>query len=180
MEYCNGKDLDTILEHPENAYGLSDSEFLLILKNLSNINFFFVFIFFYFCVILANGLSELRRLKISNCKINSQNILLDIQLDGSHVYKISDFGFAKHYCSSKLVNFICGSPEYLNPKINEQLIFNETINYTSQMDLWSIGVTLYQIATGRLPFIQFDSNDKKTLYTIYFLLRYSIEFYVAN
>jgi hypothetical protein len=37
LEYCNGGDLATALEKPENHYGLPESEFLLVLKHTSKI-----------------------------------------------------------------------------------------------------------------------------------------------
>lgn len=48
MEYCNGGSLATLIEEPENIYGLQQKEFLLVLKHISekkiekkNFNFFF-------------------------------------------------------------------------------------------------------------------------------------------
>lgn len=35
MEYCNGGSLSSIIEQPENIYGLQQSEFLLVLKHIS-------------------------------------------------------------------------------------------------------------------------------------------------
>jgi hypothetical protein len=42
MEYCNGGSLATLIEEPENMYGLQQEEFLLVLKHISKI-FFKVF-----------------------------------------------------------------------------------------------------------------------------------------
>jgi TANK-binding kinase 1 len=36
MEYCNGGSLSSIIEQPENIYGLQQSEFLLVLRHISN------------------------------------------------------------------------------------------------------------------------------------------------
>ena len=35
MEYCNGGSLSSIIEQPENIYGLQQSEFLLVLRHIS-------------------------------------------------------------------------------------------------------------------------------------------------
>jgi len=35
MEYCNGGSLSSIIEQPENIYGLQQAEFLLVLKHIS-------------------------------------------------------------------------------------------------------------------------------------------------
>jgi TANK-binding kinase 1 len=37
MEYCNGGSLATLIEEPENIYGLQQSEFLLVLNHISKI-----------------------------------------------------------------------------------------------------------------------------------------------
>ncbi len=109
-------------------------------------------------------MTELCRLKISHRDIKPHNILLNITSTGEHFYKISDFGFAR-FCTGKTVATVCGSPEYLHPEINE-ILFNNVVgktNFIPQMDLWSIGATLFQLATGRLPFSPFESTDYKTL-----------------
>lgn len=42
MEYCNGGSLSSIIEQPENIYGLQQSEFLLVLKHISMFIFSFL------------------------------------------------------------------------------------------------------------------------------------------
>jgi hypothetical protein len=38
MEYCNGASLATLIEEPENMYGLQQDEFLLVLKHISKVH----------------------------------------------------------------------------------------------------------------------------------------------
>ena len=37
MEYCNGGSLSSIIEQPEHIYGLQQTEFLLVLRHISNL-----------------------------------------------------------------------------------------------------------------------------------------------
>lgn len=52
MEYCNGGSLATLIEEPENIYGLQQSEFLLVLKHISKIYYglFYLFFFLFVCL----------------------------------------------------------------------------------------------------------------------------------
>ncbi len=112
----------------------------------------------------AAGLKELIRKKISHRDIKPHNILLNILKSGEHVYKICDFGFAK-YCDEETLATICGTPHYTNPALLSRLMEKRIdVSYLPEMELWTIGVTLYQLATGRLPFILADDGtplDKK-------------------
>lgn len=75
--------------------------------------------------------------------------------------KLSDFGFAKGHVKSKngqpiLSETYCGSYAYASPEILRG------IPYQPQFaDVWSMGVVLYAMVFGRLPFD--DSNYKELL-----------------
>ncbi|KAL2080061.1 hypothetical protein ACEWY4_023854 [Coilia grayii] len=76
--------------------------------------------------------------------LKCENILLD---EGGFV-KLTDFGFAKSYKDkSALMSTFCGSVAYTAPEI---LLSHK---YNGEMaDLWSLGVILYAMVTGKLPF----------------------------
>jgi hypothetical protein len=62
--------------------------------------------------------------------------------------KIMDFGIAKVFDSTQAINSrIMGSPYYASP---EQLTLGTNIDHRA--DIYSLGVTLYQLITGQLPF----------------------------
>lgn len=76
--------------------------------------------------------------------IKPQNIL--VHADG-HI-KVADFGIARIVNSATLTrnDSVMGSVHYFSP---EQASGNET---TASSDIYSVGVTLYEMLTGRLPF----------------------------
>ncbi|KAJ1569577.1 NUAK SNF1-like kinase 1 [Cladochytrium tenue] len=83
-----------------------------------------------------------------------KNLLLDAQGN----IKIIDFGFGNTYHREKTLDTYCGSPFYAAPEM-----VNGTPYTGPEVDIWSIGVILYALLNGRLPF---DSKDMPTLYTL--------------
>jgi len=66
------------------------------------------------------------------------------------VIKLIDFGMAtvSRFDSANLD--ICGTPYYIAPEVLNS-------KYGKACDIWSLGVVLYQLLTGNLPF---DGNNK--------------------
>jgi len=75
--------------------------------------------------------------------LKPENILID--QDG-HL-KLTDFGLAKEKVSddSKTSSF-CGTVEYMSP----EMIKGEPYSFST--DLWSLGIILYDMLTGKAPF----------------------------
>jgi len=72
-----------------------------------------------------------------------ENLLLDS--DG-HI-KIADFGLCKEdICWGESTRTFCGTPEYLAPEVLED------VNYGLAVDWWGVGVVMYEMMVGRLPF----------------------------
>jgi serine/threonine protein kinase len=84
----------------------------------------------------------LHRIGIAHRDLKPENILLS-QL--GHV-KISDFGLSRFCGESGLVDTPCGSPCYASPECLSGLSYDGRTN-----DCWSIGVILYAMVTGELP-----------------------------
>jgi serine/threonine protein kinase len=86
--------------------------------------------------------------------IKPANILISAAND----IKISDFGAAKLDSAEHTLLQGIGSPAYMSP---EQVLEKEL---TQQTDIYSLGVVMYQLLTGRLPFVA--SNKASLLYQI--------------
>ncbi|CCI44254.1 unnamed protein product [Albugo candida] len=61
--------------------------------------------------------------------------------------KIADFGLSDFYKPGAMMKTSCGSLSYLAPEV-----FRGTSNAGPPLDVWSLGVILYAILCGRLPF----------------------------
>ncbi len=76
--------------------------------------------------------------------IKPSNILLR---DGEHVY-LADFGLVKHMRDESAITqtgCLIGTPEYMAPELSEETA-------TPQSDIYALGIVLYQMLTGQVPF----------------------------
>ncbi len=97
------------------------------------------------------------------------NIMKFIKDDGSIVYKLTDFGAARELQDDQQFVSLYGTEEYLHPDMYERAVLRKPVGKTfgATVDLWSIGVTLYHVATGNLPFRPFGGRrNKETMYYI--------------
>lgn len=115
----------------------------------------------------SNGLSEATCRKIMTQMLDAvefmhnvigvvhRDIKLDnIMIDEFNNVKIIDFGLAvfhHDYVDPPLSN-MCGSMAYASPEMLSGK------KYNSLTDIWSLGIVLYAMVTGRLPF--FSENDE--------------------
>jgi len=84
--------------------------------------------------------------------IKMENFLYDSP--SSNHLKMIDFGFSKFCDSRGKMKTQCGTLSYIAPEVLSR-------NYTPQCDIWSIGVIVYVLLSGRFPF-HGTSNDKMT------------------
>ncbi|HEX4986911.1 MAG TPA: serine/threonine-protein kinase [Burkholderiales bacterium] len=93
---------------------------------------------------VAEALAYAHRQNVVHRDIKPANIMYDPQGDS---VKVTDFGIARITDSSKTkTGMVLGTPSYMSP---EQLAGKKI---DGQSDLFSLGVTLYQLCCGSLPF----------------------------
>ncbi|XP_043274284.1 serine/threonine-protein kinase TBK1 isoform X2 [Venturia canescens] len=151
MELCTGGSLFNILDDPENTYGLAEKEFLLVLRHLSA------------------GMKHLRDNNLVHRDLKPGNIMKFVEEDGSTVYKLTDFGAARELHEDQQFVSLYGTEEYLHPDMYERAVLRKPVgkSFGATVDLWSIGVTLYHVATGNLPFRPFGGRrNKETMFYI--------------
>ncbi|NWI29883.1 TBK1 kinase, partial [Sula dactylatra] len=152
MEFCPCGSLYTVLEEPSNAFGLPESEFLIVLRDV------------------VAGMNHLRENGIVHRDIKPGNIMRVIGEDGQSVYKLTDFGAARELEDDEQFVSLYGTEEYLHPDMYERAVLRKEHQkkYGATVDLWSIGVTFYHAATGSLPFRPFEGprRNKEVMYKI--------------
>jgi serine/threonine protein kinase len=95
---------------------------------------------------LADALACAHKHGIIHRDIKPSNILLDTA-DANHIY-LADFGIAKILEEGSDITqtgILLGTPEYMAPELAEK---PESVS----SDIYAVGVLLYQMLTGRLPF----------------------------
>jgi serine/threonine-protein kinase len=105
---------------------------------------------------VAAALGAAHAIGITHRDIKPDNILITDPGDGGDLVKVLDFGIAKvreanleaaH--SATKTGMVVGTPQYISP---EQAMGRHGDQIDGRADLYSLGVVLYEMVTGRLPF----------------------------
>lgn len=99
------------------------------------------------------ALTHLHSLGIIYRDLKPENILLD---EEGHI-KLTDFGLSKEALDDKAYSF-CGTVEYMSPEVIARQ------GHTKSADFWSLGVVMFEMLTGVLPFQ--GENRKETMHQI--------------
>jgi serine/threonine-protein kinase len=104
---------------------------------------------------VLRALADAHRLGIVHRDIKPHNIFV-VERDGEDVVKLFDFGIAlNEKAAVKLTRAgtAFGTPEYISPEMAKGDVVD------GRADLYSLGVTLFEMLTGRLPFERDDALD---------------------
>ncbi|XP_022097832.1 serine/threonine-protein kinase TBK1-like isoform X5 [Acanthaster planci] len=145
MELCEGGSLFNVLDKPENSFGLAETEFIILLRDVSQ------------------GMKHLQDKGIVHRDLKPGNIMCCFGPDSSSVYKLADFGAARELAEGENFVSLYGTEEYLHPDVYERAVLRKPLvrPFTASVDLWSIGVTLFHAATGVLPFRPYGGRKNR-------------------
>jgi serine/threonine protein kinase len=129
MEYCQGGDILTAIQ----ARGcLDDRQCRRYLRDI------------------LLGLDYLHSRNITHRDIKPENVLVDN--DG--VAKLADFGLSREITPDRLLSTPCGSIAYCAPELLDLKEYDGR-----RADLWSLGVLLYAMCAGRLPWTSYNQVE---------------------
>ena len=107
---------------------------------------------------ISSALAYLHSNNIIHRDLKPENLLLKSKNDISEI-KVIDFGFSK-IASSRTKSFL-GTQGYLAPEMLDPK------GYTQAVDMWALGVCVYAILSGYLPFDD-DLDEEGPTYTLQF------------
>ncbi|XP_053202804.1 serine-rich adhesin for platelets-like isoform X2 [Panonychus citri] len=130
MQYASGGEL---YEYVSDRKVLSDNEARRLFRQIATA--------VYYC----------HKNKVCHRDLKLENILLDHNGNA----KIADFGLSNVFDEKHFLNTFCGSPLYASPEIVKGIPY-----YGAEVDCWSLGVLLYTLVYGAMPF---DGSNFKRL-----------------
>lgn len=127
MDYCAGGSVRTLLKA-----GVFEEKYIAVIARE-----------------LLIGLSAVHKIGVIHRDLKAANIL--ISKEGN--VQLCDFGVAAKVTSNSLKRTtMAGTPYWMAPEV-----IREGDTYNSKADIWSLGITLYEIATGNPPYCEKDA-----------------------
>jgi serine/threonine-protein kinase len=109
-----------------------------------------------FVIQACEALCEAHQQGIVHRDLKPANLFLSKRVDGAPLVKVLDFGISKTVATAAAstgsggitkTDAVFGTPAYMSP---EQLRSSKLVDHRA--DVWSLGVTLHELLTGKLPF----------------------------
>lgn len=101
---------------------------------------------------ILNGICHIHSLGIVHRDLKPENIIFENQSETSDI-KIIDFGVSrKFFKNNEELNSIVGTPYYVAPEVLDG-------KYDKKVDIWSIGIIMYVLMTGKPPFNAQSKNE---------------------
>ncbi len=175
MDFCNGHSLEEIIKRKKvlNKPFTEEECRYIIYQLLTAIN-----------ILSKNNIIH-RDIKCENVLLNykTQNSLLKMDIMQANI-KLIDFGFSRYIQKNKLAASIVGTPLFMDPYILNELnsllenkknnvnkynkkeaiyepidIKGEKSFYDYRTDLWSVGIVMFEILFGHMPFNAKNANQ---------------------
>ncbi|XP_072172963.1 testis-specific serine/threonine-protein kinase 3-like [Diadema setosum] len=102
----------------------------------------------------ARALFYMHGMGLVHRDVKCENLLLDTRFN----IKLSDFGFVRRVGKGDLSDTFCGSAAYAAPEIIRSVMYNPF-----KSDVWALGVVLYILVSGVMPFGDDVTNIRKIL-----------------
>ncbi|XP_078381024.1 serine/threonine-protein kinase SIK3-like isoform X2 [Oculina patagonica] len=117
---------------------------------------------------IASAVDYCHKQNVVHRDLKAENLLLDENFN----IKIADFGFSNLFQEGKHLKTWCGSPPYAAPELFEGKAY-----CGPEVDIWSLGVVLYVLVCGALPF---DGSTLQSLRSRVLDGRFRIPFFMST
>ncbi|XP_013793398.2 serine/threonine-protein kinase SIK3-like, partial [Limulus polyphemus] len=117
---------------------------------------------------ILGAISYCHQKRVVHRDLKAENLLLDAEMN----IKIADFGFSNYFEPGKCLSTWCGSPPYAAPELFEGKQYDGP-----KADIWSLGVVLYVLVCGALPF---DGSTLQSLRTRVLAGKIRIPFFMST